>query len=562
MATNASYRVADLCDAARDGDVSKIQQILDLQPDLVNVHMAEDDEHRAIHYAVMNQHADAVRILMEAGANHTHGIYPHRDATGALTIARERGMDEIVHILREEDEKRKLAACKNITITEENDTLFEAVREGRSANALAILDQQPDLIDACHRNGGSVIYAAASSGRYELVQELLSRNADITHLTPEGQSPLDGAIHNIRGRNRPLNEGCLICAGVLLQAGCEQSLESAVALGDFDFVREYADEQPSRFESVDSIRDGLLQIAVENDNLEMTRTLLDLGLDPDDRHQLHDYESKPYSWGEPLAHAARNSQYEIAELLLERGADPNASIYASGNPVGNAYNNRDEKMKGLLFRYGGALDPTTAGLEGETSAAAVALHNDPSLAEELLWAAACGGDPNIVGMCLRQLDWEPDDNRWFSLLEQPLRLWRTNPHRMFRDFDRTVYPEIFRMILDHGASPNLVGRRGYRLAHDLAACGVVWGEPIMTEPERVTFGGILLDYGADLNVVDDLLQSSPLGWAVRWGKHDLARLYLERGADPTLAGAEWAAPLAWAEKKGHDDIADLIKRYL
>ena len=60
---------------------------------------------------------------------------------------------------------------------------------------------------------------------------------------------------------------------------------------------------------------------------------------------------------------------------------------------------------------------------------------------------------------------------------------------------------------------------------------------------------ILLDYGADLNVIDDLLQSSPLGWAVRWGKYDLARLYLERGADPTLAGADWATPLVWADRK-------------
>jgi ankyrin repeat protein len=118
------------------------------------------------------------------------------------------------------------------------------------------------------------------------------------------------------------------------------------------------------------------------------------------------------------------------------------------------------------------------------------------------------------------------------------------------------------MILDHGASPNLVGRYGYRIAHSLAACGVVWGEPIMTEIERVTFAEILCDYNADLNVIDELLQSTPLGWAVRWGKIELAHLYLERGADPTLAGDEWATPLAWAEKKDHTDIADLIKRYL
>jgi ankyrin repeat protein len=562
MATNGTYKVVDLCEAATDGNVHKIQEILATQPDLVNVHMAENNEHRAIHYAVMNQHTDAVRVLMEAGALHTSGIYPHRDATDPFTIAQERGYDDIVNIMHEEDEKRKLAACKNITISEENDALFETVQKGQDEEALKILDQNPDLLDACHRDGGSVIYAAASKGRYQLVQELLQRGADINHLTPEGQSHLDGAVHNLRGRNRPLNEGCLICAGMLLHAGCKLSLESAIALNEQAFVKQYAQDHPERFQSNNSERDGLLQIAVSNDNIDMLRLLLDLGLHPDDRYQLHHYESKPYSWGQPLGHASGNSQYDIAELLLERGADPNASMYASGNPIAAAYNNQDEKMKGLLFRYGATLDHTTAGLNAETSAAAVALQNDPSLAEKLLWAAGCGGDPNIVGMCLRKLDWKPDDSRWFSLLEQPLSLWRVSPHRKFRDFDRSVYPEIFRMILDHGVSPNLVGRFGYRIAHDLAACGVVWGEPIMTEKERVTFAEILCDHGADLNVVDELLQSSPLGWAVRWGKLELARLYLERGADPTLAGDEWATPLAWAEKKGHSNIADLIKRYL
>ena len=528
MATNGTYKIADLCEAATDGNVSQIQQILDAQPDLINVHMAENNEHRAIHFAVMNQHADAVRVLMERGANHTSGIYPHRDATTALTMAEERGYDDIVQVLRNEDEKRKLAACKNITISEENDALFNAVQKGQDAKALVILDQHPDLLDACHRNGGSVIYAAASHGRYQLVQELLKRGADIEHLTPEGQSPLDGAVHNIRGRNKPPNEGCLICAGILLQAGCKVSLESAVALGDQAFVRQYAKDYPKRFQSNDSDRDGLIQIAVQNDDIDMVRLLLDLGLHPDDRYQLHEYESKPYSWGQPLLRAAGNAQYEIAEILLECGADPNASIYASGNPISAAYNNQDDKMKGLLFRYGATLDHLTAGFNAETSAAAVALQNDPSLAEDLLWAAGCGGDPNIVGMCLRQLDWNSDDSRWFRLLEQPLRQWRTHPHRKFRNFDRAVYFDIFHMILDHGINPSLVGRFGYRLAHHLAACGVVWGEPIMTEPERVRFAEILLDHGAD----------------------------------PTLAGAEWATPLAWAEKKGYDGIADLVKRHL
>ena len=562
MSTEAPYTVADLCTAAADGDLDAIKAILASAPELINVHRAENDEHCALHYAVLANQPEAVRALMAAGADHRSGIYPHRDATTAAVIASERGLDQIVRIICDEDERRQLEACKNITISEDNDALFAAVQDGRDDQALAIIQRSPELLDACHRNGGSVAHAAASCGRHRLLLELLQRGADITHLTPEGQSPLDGAALNIRRRNAPPNEGCLLSAGILLQAGCPHSPEAAVALGDLEFVRSHAHEHPQRFQSNDRDRDGLLQVAIASDDVEMVRLLLDLGLDPDDRHQLLQYESRPYSWGEPLAWAAGNGQYACAELLLERGADPNASIYASGNPVSAAYNNADERMKGLLFRHGGILDPITAGLEGETSAAAVALHNDPSLAAELLWAAGCGGDPNIVGMCLRQLDWSPQDERWFNLLEQPLRLWRTNPHRKFRDFDRAVYPEIFRMILERGVDPNLAGRFGYRLAHRLAACGVVWNEPIMSEAERVAFATILLEHGADLNVVDELLQSSPLGWAARWGRYDLARLYLEQGADPILAGEEWATPLAWAEKKSNTDIADLIMRYL
>jgi hypothetical protein len=40
----------------------------------------------------------------------------------------------------------------------------------------------------------------------------------------------------------------------------------------------------------------------------------------------------------------------------------------------------------------------------------------------------------------------------------------------------------------------------------------------------------------------------------------MAEFLLERGADPTAAGAPWATPVAWARKKGHGDIADLLHR--
>jgi ankyrin repeat protein len=57
------------------------------------------------------------------------------------------------------------------------------------------------------------------------------------------------------------------------------------------------------------------------------------------------------------------------------------------------------------------------------------------------------------------------------------------------------------------------------------------------------------------DVRDELLGSTALGWACRWGRSEVAKIMLERGADPLELDAElWATPHAWAEKAGHKAI--------
>ncbi len=64
---------------------------------------------------------------------------------------------------------------------------------------------------------------------------------------------------------------------------------------------------------------------------------------------------------------------------------------------------------------------------------------------------------------------------------------------------------------------------------------------------------------ASTDIRDDLLKSTPLGWACRWGRVDLVKLLLERGADPVEADAEaWATPRAWAEKMKHDKVLAVL----
>jgi ankyrin repeat protein len=70
---------------------------------------------------------------------------------------------------------------------------------------------------------------------------------------------------------------------------------------------------------------------------------------------------------------------------------------------------------------------------------------------------------------------------------------------------------------------------------------------------------ILLDAGARLDVRDNLLKSTPLGWACRWGRVEMVKLFLARGADPVEAEAEpWATPHAWAEKMHWPEIVELL----
>jgi hypothetical protein len=61
-----------------------------------------------------------------------------------------------------------------------------------------------------------------------------------------------------------------------------------------------------------------------------------------------------------IARKRRHGKHAMAEILLERGADPNGQVYASDTPLSEAYGQRDEQMIGLLERFGGRSNATMA----------------------------------------------------------------------------------------------------------------------------------------------------------------------------------------------------------
>ncbi|HET6387661.1 MAG TPA: ankyrin repeat domain-containing protein [Armatimonadota bacterium] len=541
-----------LAEAVRAGDLSRARAMLKVRPELAGTGI---DNYQPLHYAVLNRNPEMVGLLMEHGANAREGVYPHRDATTALTMAIERGFDEIVAIINAAEQRRRAVdGGRDTSRSLAPDELFRAIAASETARAIALLESESSLIHSRDSDGWAPLHLAAQKLNELVVQWLLDHGADAKARGRDDRAPLDLAAE---GWGDGAAESFPAAAALLLKGGAVMTARAAVALGETDWLRTRHDEGAL----VNSIEDsgGLLRIAVTHNRPEVLALLLSFGFDPDERKRLGVGDGGAFTWGMPLWHCAGAGKYEMAQMLLTGGADPNAQVYASGDPVFQAYSQCDWKMVKLLERYGGIPTATTAGLYRQTDLARKMLSGaavyrldgvgGTTVAEQPLWGAACGGDPEIVRAALEQVNWPRDDVGWLTALEQPLRMWRHgsgNP-----EWDRGAHLICFKLLLQR-CDPNIRGREPDRGQFGLTILHSVAGSrDHVTPEERVGFANALLDAGARLDLRDNLLKSTPLGWACRWGRIELVKLFLERGADPLEPDAEsWATPRAWAEKRG------------
>lgn len=518
-----------------------------------------------LHLAVLNRDTEMVRVLMELGADARQGIWPHRDATTADIIARERGYDDVVAVIEQcEEARRRAASPPGATIDSQTDQINRLILRDRCDEAIKLLESDLSLVGACSveqpingvdcrrlAQGTTPLHVAARKHNLQMIAWLLDRGASVDARDRNGQTPLDTAATmagwSAHGRDFSFMENSRLAperfyetVRLLREHGAELSPRAAVAIGDAGAVRQM--HLTGRL-----TRDELLSIAVKVNRIDMLSLLLDLGLDPNEPVEYPDGGSEI---GAPLWFASMCGRYDIAELLITRGADVNAVLNGNGDAMCCAERTGDEPMQALLIRLGaritvervvGRKDRETARaiLDGRMPGTSLNVEEPTltDLAEQMLWAAgSC--DAEIVRMCLPYLTRRPDDPWWNYVLMH------------------ATLPESFQLVLEHGVDPDVPGVWGHTTLQHLST-NTAYDE------HRVTRATLLLDRGASLSRRDQVLKSTPLGWACRWGRIELVQLYLDRGADPVEADAEpWATPLAWATKHGHREIVELLRTHI
>jgi ankyrin repeat protein len=513
----AGYDTWDTITAAAGGDTAALRRLIRRNP---NFSRAEYWYTPAIHFAVREGHAEAVRLLLDAGADPEWNGY--HDGS-LIEMARYRGHERIARLL--EDARQRMGRVA----PGEDHPIHRAAQFDDVEHVRELLDVDPSLLERGDRGGGSPLHRAVVGSARRVVALLLDRGANVHsfHSTSRGGhggwwstrvQAIDLAIWgwNLLAQSR----GDFETARLLLARGAECDLTVASALGDIDRVTAILHDAPDAIRRARANGRRPLTAAVEFGHVAVVRLLLDLGADP--------------TW--PEHGADRGASLRIAverdramvELLLAHGADPNSGIDSGGSATYAA----SPELRPLLMAHGGTLNPEYA----------VWLDDDDEVirrAEEDPTSIDGGVFTTVVTKGKRALL-----QRLFDLgAHVPPVLTGCQSYLL-------EHPDMLRTLLAHGMSPDLMNWQHQTLLHLACRGGDV---------ERAA---ILLDAGASISARDDEYRSTPLAWAARTNAVPMVNFLLARGAPTQLPDDEpWATPLAWAERRQHAEVAALLRRH-
>jgi uncharacterized protein len=265
-----------------------------------------------------------------------------------------------------------------------------------------------------------------------------------------------------------------------------------------------------------------------------------------------------YNYTPPIHFAVREGHIELVKYLLSEGAhDPTYRIYPfRDNLLTIAQDREHTEIASLLEKYNadtsghrykgdnGTIHFTRTDLQKEFEQVVnkenlertqTILKEHPEFATDTtffwgegpLMMVAKTGNTAMVDLLMKYGATVPSLLKWAQFY-------------YFERYDMTAY------LLKKGADPAVMSWQHVTILHDMAQKGNI--------PKAELF----IQYGAPLDGLDEDYCSTPLGMAARWGHEEMVSYLIAQGADLNKAGAAWATPLAWARKKGHSVIEELL----
>ena len=424
--------------------------------------------------AVKSGDAAAVKALLQAKAD---GNSAEADGTTALHWAVRRGDLATVDLLLKAGAKASTANRYGVT------PLYLASANGDAVTVARLLDADADP-NTSLPDGETVLMTAARTGNIAVIKALVTRGA------------------NVRARERRKGQDALMWAAAENNAAAVTALIEAGA--DRDSRSNGGAFTPFLF-------------AVRGGHLDSSRALLDAGVDV----------NQPLSDGtSPLVLAVINAHYELAGLLLERGANPNADAQGWTALHQTAWSRRHNAG----FNLPGPVQ--TGNLDSL------------ELVRQLVKRGA-----NVNARTTK----EPrDGNR--NMLN---RLGSTAFLMAAKNDD----VPMMRVLLEVGADPSLTTNRGTTALMVAAGVGI-WapGENPGTHEEALAAMKLALEAGGgDINDVDMDGETTLHGAVYRGGNMAAIQFLIDKGAKLDVRNAKGWIPLTVAD--GVEYTPAVLKRY-
>ncbi len=386
-----------------------------------------------------------------------------------------------------------------------NGPLLKAAWTGHKKSIKTLIEQgtNPNRTDP---QGRTPLMLAAYRGHTDIVETLIDADASVQKQDDIGRTARMYAVLNgqlktfqaMTGNNQPR----------VRVPGSANELVSAARNGRMDMLKVlFKAGADKKFDTLNRP----LNAAVENQQEDVVRYLLDVGASPN--------EQKPS--GFPLSTAAEEGHADIAKQLIEHGSNMRSSDNETRTPLMKAARKGHIDVVHVLLEHGAEPDRVN-----EEHGPALASAIEESRLKSVQYLLEHGADPNIR------------TESGYSLLIQSTAM------------DDPGMTSIINELIAHGADVNVKDWSNETPLHNVLQNGNLKNVPGLTEH--------LLEAGAKVNVRTDDGNTPLMTAAAHRNNKKIAEMLIEQGADVQKTDREKRPPLAIAAETGNEKVIETL----